>query len=280
MIVFMLVVLGLCMGSFVEASSWRIHEQATRRKLSAKAKRDLSIMQGRSMCAQCHHQLRWYDLIPLVSWISLGGKCRYCAKPIGWHAPLLEVTAALLFAVSYAYWPLTLTTSIGMTWLTFGLWLLAVVYMLLLAVYDLRWMLLPNKLVAQLFGLSIAFIVSREAYLGVDIVTVWQLLGSVAVTAGLFWVLYQLSDGRWIGGGDVKLAVPLAIFIAEPIRAALMLFVASLLGSVVGVALIARGGRRQTLQIPFGPFLIAATYVVVLFGDNIVDLYLKTALGT
>jgi prepilin signal peptidase PulO-like enzyme (type II secretory pathway) len=193
---------------------------------------------------------------------------------------VLEIGVAVLFVLSYLYWPFALLSYLELTIVLFGLWLVAVVLMTLLLVYDLRWMLLPDKVVAMLFGVSLAYIGVREAFLGFDIVSIWQIVGSVAITSGLFWLLYQFSDGRWIGGGDVKLGVPLGIFIAEPIRAALMLFLASVLGSVVGVALMTRSGKSGSLKIPFGPFLIVATVIVVLFGDGIIDWYLGIALGT
>jgi prepilin signal peptidase PulO-like enzyme (type II secretory pathway) len=140
-------------------------------------------------------------------------------------------------------------------------------------------MLLPNRLVGVLFGLSVAYIVSRELYLGATLVSTLQITGAVAITAGLFWILYQVSDGRWIGGGDVKLGVPLGLFIAEPVAAALMLFVASMLGSIVGGVLIGIKGSSRDVKIPFGPFLILATVIVVLFGTRIIDWYLRFTLG-
>lgn len=231
------------------------------------------------MCAHCKHQLAWYDLIPLISWLSLLGKCRYCRKPIGWQAPILELSMAGLFAVSYIWWPFTIAEYMELTVVLFALWLVSLVVMLLLLAYDLRWMLLPNRLVGILFGLSLAYIGVREAFLGPNVVSLLQIVGSVGVTSGLFWLLYQISGGKWIGGGDVKLGVPLGIFIAEPTRAALMLFLASVLGSIVGVVLILRRGKSRDVQIPFGPFLILATIIVVLFGDSFIDWYFKATLG-
>ncbi|MCA9330904.1 prepilin peptidase [Candidatus Saccharibacteria bacterium] len=266
------------MGSFAEATSWRIHEQTTRNNLSKKQQKELSISRGRSMCAQCHHQLAWYDLIPLVSWLSLVGKCRYCHKPIGWHAPLMEVVTAGLFVISWSAWPFVVSASPDASWVLFAVWLSIVVHFVILSVYDLRWMMLPDRAVASLIAASGLFWAVHEVMAGFVMLDIIMVLGAMGVSAGLFWVLYQISHGEWIGGGDVKLGVPLGILVSEPIRAALMLFVASLLGTIVGITLIAQK-RSRTAKIPFGPFLIAATVIVVLFGDSMIDWYLKITLG-
>src|SRR5665213_1631023 len=127
MIIVVLIVVGICLGSFVNALVWRIHEQAkeTRRKKPDQAYlKQLSISRGRSMCSACHHELAVKDLVPVLSWLSLGGKCRYCRKPIP-DNPLVELATSLLFVASYLWWPLELSSTAQIS--QFGLWLLLVV---------------------------------------------------------------------------------------------------------------------------------------------------------
>lgn len=276
--VVILVLLGLCMGSFAEATSWRIHEQTTRNNLSKKQQKELSISRGRSMCAQCYHQLAWYDLVPLVSWLSLRGKCRYCHKSIGWHPPLMEVVTAVLFVVSWLWWPFVFGPSPDAVWVLFAVWLSIVVHFVVLSVYDLRWMLLPDKAVASLIAVSGLFWVVREVMAGFVALDVVMVLGAVGVSAGLFWVLYQISNGEWIGGGDVKLGIALGTLVATPLRSGLVLFIASLLGTAVGVTIAVKKRSRRTI-VPFGPFLMAGAYIVVIFGERLVDWYVRIALG-
>lgn len=272
MVTLILIVLGVCMGSFVEATSWRLHEQAKgAKKRSKRAQRDLSIVQGRSMCASCKHTLAWYDLVPLVSWLSLRGKCRYCHARIGWHAPVLELAAAALFVLSYAYWPHVLTGAGA--WAVFALWLLAVVPLLLLTVYDLRWMLLPNRVVYPLQVIALAYAVGQIAVLGLGAGAIVSLVLAVVVLAGLFWLLYAVSGGQWIGDGDVRLGVALGLLAMTPLKAGLVLFFASLLGSFVGVPFMLLSKQGRKARIPFGPFLIAATFIVVLFGATMIEWY-------
>src|SRR4051812_7602742 len=103
MIYAILVVLGLCFGSFVNALVWRIHEQAeqgSKKKPNKSYIDKLSIRKGRSMCPHCRHELKALDLLPVVSWLALRGKCRYCGKPISVQYPLVELLTACLFVTS------------------------------------------------------------------------------------------------------------------------------------------------------------------------------------
>src|SRR5690606_6942893 len=101
MIIAVLALLGLCLGSFVNALVFRVHAQSKLKSGSKKkiGKRDvdLSVSRGRSVCIHCGHELAAKDLIPLLSWLLLRGKCRYCHRPISWQYPLVELTASLLF---------------------------------------------------------------------------------------------------------------------------------------------------------------------------------------
>src|SRR4051812_5509965 len=119
--------LGLCLGSFVSALVWR-----TRARSTGKRKSNPSIFNGRSMCPKCRHLLSVWDLIPVVSWLWLRGRCRYCKKPIE-DSPLVELAMAAVFVTSYAFWPQPLH---GGQILLFVTWLACSVGLLALLVYD------------------------------------------------------------------------------------------------------------------------------------------------
>jgi len=278
MIIVLLTVLGLVFGSFVNAFVWRLHEQElllSKKSPSKKQLARLSITRGRSMCPHCHHELAARDLIPVVSWIMLGGKCRYCAKPISWQYPLVELLTAALFVVSYQCWPLTLQ---GLGLMQFVFWLLFITAFMSLAVYDLRWLLLPNRIVYPLIVIAVV-----EATLVAVLDNSWRDALNAAIGAliisGLFYLLFQVSSGNWIGGGDVKLAVVLGLLAGTLLKALLVLFFASLIGTVVSLPASLKANKGLTLRIPFGPFLLSATVIVVLFGSSIVHWYTKTILG-
>jgi len=202
MIIACLAILGVVFGSFVNALVWRFHEQAElvgkKSKAACKRREELSVVKGRSMCPHCRHVLGAKDLVPVISWLWLRGKCRYCREKIP-DSPLVEIATGSLFAVSYVAWPYDLH---GSGLFQFVFWLVFLVGFVALAVYDLRWFLLPDRIVFPLIGLAVVEVV---------VIAVWRHslrdLGLPAAGAafifGLFWILYQVSKGNWIGGGDV-----------------------------------------------------------------------------
>jgi len=271
MIIAILFVIGLCVGSFVNAYVWRVYKQETGhgKGKQKKAPAKYSILHGRSMCPHCEHQLHAKDLVPVLSWLSLKGKCRYCKKPISPQYPLVELLTAVLFVVSYIAWPLLMNIE---QWVYLGLWLVSVAVMMALAIYDLKWMILPNRMVAVLLSLALVQLL---------VAVIWQqslaplmtALWGALIGGGLFYVLFQLSAGRWIGGGDVKLGAVLGLIVGGPMNGILLLFIASFMGTLVAVPLLALGKAERTSKLPFGPYLLLAAYVVYLFGSRLVDWY-------
>lgn len=276
--------LGVVLGSFVNALIWRLHEQenllytksGNKRKDLSKSDisrlRKLSVLKGRSMCVDCGHTLSAKDLIPLVSWLCIRGKCRYCSYKISWQYPVVELVTGLMFGLSALFWPYGFNgvVLVGL----FVLWLIIIVIFVALSVYDLRWMLLPNKLVfvLQFIALTFALLLAVQfKYSGEALLTpIW----GVVFIAGLFWSMYILSKQQWIGGGDVKLAVALGLIVGGPAKALAVLFLASLLGSLVGVPAMILGKNGRKTRIPFGPFLIIATILVFWFGAQVIDWYM------
>jgi prepilin signal peptidase PulO-like enzyme (type II secretory pathway) len=259
-----LVLLGLCFGSFVNALVYRLHEQKRTKK-----NKNLSVLHGRSMCVHCHHTLAWYDLLPVLSWLLLGGKCRYCKKPISAQYPIVELFTAGLFVLSYSVWPHGFE-QLGVV--LFSFWLVFLVGFMAMAVYDLHWMLLPDKLTYPLTALAVIQVLIH-ATMAQDFGVIANAgLGFLAV-GGFFYILFQISKGKWIGGGDVKLGFLLGLLVGGFIEGLMVVFVASLIGTFAMAPLMIM--RKQSLQkrIPFGPFLIAATIIVYMFSARIIDWY-------
>ncbi len=273
MIIVVLAIFGVIFGSFVNALVWRLHEQeglvGKKSEAAQKLRSELSISKGRSMCPHCHHTLAAKDLVPLLSWISLWGKCRYCHKPISWQYPLVEALTGVLFIVSYISWPLAFQ---GVGLFQFVLWLAFLVAFVALAVYDLHWFLLPDKMVLPVTVLAVIQTVTVAIWLH-SFAALWEPAVGAAIIFGLFWLLYQISGGKWIGGGDVKLALALGLLAGTPLRAFLVIFFASLLGTIVSIPLLTRGKQGLKLHIPFGPYLLVATMIVQLYGTHIVNWY-------
>jgi leader peptidase (prepilin peptidase)/N-methyltransferase len=274
---------GLVMGSFAGATVWRLRarqlvvdkkigepvDSKELKKLSPLTKN--TFISDRSRCLHCGYELRWFDLIPLFSWLSLHGKCRHCHKKIGYFEPLIELGVAALFVVSYVFWPFQLLTPLDFT--LFGLWLLAGVTFAILFWYDLKWFLLPNgaSAILAIIGLIMAVIVVLSS--GDIAQAVISVLGSVGALAGLYGALYIVSRGRWIGFGDVKLGVGLGLILADWRLAILALIGANLLGTLLVLPGLITGKLKSDTHVPFGPLLITGTILSYLFGAPVLSWY-------
>jgi prepilin signal peptidase PulO-like enzyme (type II secretory pathway) len=247
-VILILIVVGFALGSFTNALTWRLHEQEEQRAKRPSRKRteylkELSVTTGRSMCPHCHHRLAAKDLIPLFSWLQLLGKCRYCKHSIGWQYPLVESLTAGLFIVSYLWWP---SGFHGAGIIEFVCWLICLVGFMALAVYDIKWYLLPDKIVYPLFALAAVQVLVTVLGFHAGVHTLLGSIWGVLIDGGLFYILFQVSGGQWIGGGDVKLGAVLGVIIGGPLTACLLLFVASLSGTLVSLPLMTTGKAKRT----------------------------------
>jgi len=269
MIIVLLAILGLIAGSFINALVWRLHEQSDGSEKTV----DLSILKGRSVCPNCHHKLAAKDLLPVISWLLLRGKCRYCGKPISSQYPVVELITAALFVASYVWWPHDLDNSQKFL---LAVWLVALVGLIALAVYDLKWKLLPNRLIYPLSVVAGLYALVSVVTADSPLKTLLEVILAVVIGGGFFYVLFQLSDGKWIGGGDVKLGWLLGLIVGTPGGSVLFIFIGALAGSLVSLPLMATKRLKRTSTVPFGPFLILGAMVAQLFGASILAWYRRT----
>ncbi len=278
--------IGLVLGSFAGAQVWRLRaRQLTEDKTAGeeydkreyKRLKELTRHKGandRSRCLSCKHELAWYDLIPLVSWVRTGGRCRYCQVRIGYFEPLVELVTAALFVLSYSFWPVALVAPLEIV--QFILWLGIVVMMVILLAYDAKWYLLPDRIVFPTIALSAVFVV-LESFQTTDLVGYgYNLLGSLFILSGLYLTLWLISRGRWIGFGDVKLGIILGLLLGDWQLALLGLFLANLIGCLIVLPGLATKKLSRQTQIPFGPLLIVGFYISFFFGADIISWYLST----
>ena len=202
---------------------------------------------GHPRCPHCGVVLRTLQLIPLVSFIALGGRCSKCEAEISWMYPALEAGSALLFVL--ALWPAS--SVLGAFILGCGLWAL-----LLIAMVDLRTQTIPDPLNLLLCAIGVAAVFTRGS---IDLLSL--LLG-----AGFLGLQWKLSNGRWVGSGDVFLMVGLALVLPSVVAMAFTLLFAYAFGAAAALTLLA--AKRTTLEshIPFAPFLALAAAVVLLLG--------------
>jgi leader peptidase (prepilin peptidase)/N-methyltransferase len=236
-------IFGAAVGSFLDVVSLRL------------IVRD-QFIRGPSRCPQCNHALGPLDLVPILSFIVLRRRCRYCGRPIAWHYFLVEVAMGVVFALTVA----STGISIRGVFLAVELSLLAVLFLT-----DLRAHVLPDEISLP----AIALAVLGVLFFGQSISG--ALLGA-AVAGGFFLVQYLVSRGRWIGGGDIRLGFLLGLLLGWPL-ALVALFLAYMAGGVVSALLLVARRRVWGSHIPFGTFLTAATAVAIFFGPRLLALY-------
>lgn len=278
-----LILTGLCFGSFAGASVWRlrahqlVEDKADGEPVDAAELKSLkkltkaSISNDRSQCLHCSYTLKWYDLIPLFSWLSLGGKCRKCRKSIGYMEPLIELGVAAFFVLSYVYWPYPLASYIDIARLL--LWLVAGVALAILFVYDIKWFLLPNSINFTVIGIGLVNAALVIISASDKPSAVIDIAGAIYILSGLYWILYIVSKGKWIGFGDIKLGLGLALLASSWKLAFIALFAANLIGCIVVIPAMITGKLKRTSHVPFGPLLIIGLFVAVLVGNSLLNVY-------
>ena len=271
-------IFGLVLGSFAGAQVWRLrarqlvtdkkagesYDKAEYKKLSPLLKGKKQ--QDRSRCLSCGHQLGLRDLIPLISWLSTRGRCRYCGKRIGYFEPLMELSLAVAFMVSFLAWPWHLA---GLQWVLFAVWCVSLVALIMLVAYDIKWRILPDFLTVSYGLVSLVFVVLR--YFIVNDVKLYSLVIALIIMSGVYGVLYLISKGKWIGLGDVKLGVGLGLILASWQTAFVGLFLANLIGCVLVIPGLASKKLKANSEIAFGPLLALGSFISFFVGVRIMD---------
>jgi len=236
---------------------------------------------GRSYCPNCKHNLSWPDLIPLISFLVLKGKCRYCKKPISIQYILVEFVTAVLFVI-------LIRQNIGLIYdftllrfLNLCFMLYVACSMIVIFVYDLKHYIIPDKVIFpaiivaffyQLFNIWNSFGVWT---LDFDILKLLLSPILAAIVSSLFFLSIVLgSRGKWMGMGDVKLAFLMGLFLGSP-KILIALFLAFFIGAIIGVILIISGKKTFKSEVPFAPFLIMGTFLALFFEHEIINFYLS-----
>jgi leader peptidase (prepilin peptidase) / N-methyltransferase len=249
--------LGACAGSFVNVL-------VTRSLFKQR-----SWLWGRSECEECHKTLRWWELVPIVSFVALRGKCARCRTPISLVHPVVELLMGLLFL----WWYVIGTLFFQLTQAPFQViqplfWLLIGVLCLVLVVVDARYFLLPDWAIIALTGLTVAY---RAGLLWMGIYQwhdIWSDLAAMVVVVAGMAALNIVTKGKGLGWGDVKLMIPLTLLAGWP-RVVIALMLAVWSGAAVGVGGVLLKFWKWRQPIPFGPFLIIGTALSLWWGTSI-----------
>ncbi|MDD2362299.1 MAG: prepilin peptidase [Oscillospiraceae bacterium] len=238
------ILIGLIIGSFLNVLIYRVPLK-------------LSFVKGASFCPKCKHKLSWLDLFPVLSYIFLFGKCRYCKDGISPRYPAIELLNALCYYLVY---------------LRFGLTPAAFVYavicscLIVLAMIDYDHKIIPDR-----FNIIIGIGALILGFITKDVTWTERIIGFFAVSLPLL-IIALITGG--VGEGDVKLIAVCGLLLGWKLILLTMLF-ASVFAAIFGIVLIAIKKAKGKTQLPFGPFIAFSVIICMLYGENIINLYIS-----
>lgn len=261
-------ILGLVVGSFMNSLVYRLNEGGT-----------VFSFKTRSFCPACKHALYWIDLIPLASFIVLRGKCRFCRNPISPWYVTGEISGGIFFLAIWFF--LKFIGSAGISARQFNVLAGAeVVYIFILGalllgifVSDFRYFTIPDIFVLMLFLLAFGAIIVQQfshpfAILPSLLPSFWMSIAGGVIGFSFFFSFVFFSHEKWMGWGDVKYGALMGLLLGWP-RFAVGLYLAFIMGALIGLVLI--GAKQKTLksEIPFGTFLVPATLIALFEGEKL-----------
>jgi leader peptidase (prepilin peptidase) / N-methyltransferase len=264
-------VIGLLVGSFLNVVIYRLPQMLERQWEAecavlggqpAPETAEFNLMRPRSRCRQCGHVIRWYENVPVLSYLALRGKCSACGAPIGLRYPLVELATAALFFLSVRHWG---ATPAGAAWCAFSAALVT------LALIDWDTTLLPDDITLPLVWAGLILAALRW----IEVPLTQALWGAVAGYVSL-WLVYKafklLTGKEGMGYGDFKLLAALGAWFGWQSIPAIILL-ASIVGALVGIALMVFARHERDNPIPFGPYLAGAGVLTLFFSKPLTALY-------
>jgi leader peptidase (prepilin peptidase)/N-methyltransferase len=238
------IITGLAVGSFLEVVIYRVP-------------RKLSIVRPASFCPNCKKKIAFYDNIPVLSYIILRGRCRYCKSKIPVKSLLVEIITSLLFLANYIIFGLSINTAIG---IIFCCALIAVSFI------DIEFKIIPNVIVLPLTVVGLALNIASDP-------SNWWMPLAFSVGAFVFMLIIHLISPRGMGMGDVKLSLMAGAFLVRNVVSGL--FLGFLLGSLYGLSLIIIKRKKLKQAIPFGPFISLGSIISLFWGNYILKWYIS-----
>lgn len=236
-------VFGLVFGSFFNVVGLRVPMKE-------------SLIQPPSHCTICQRQLTAIDLIPVLSYIFLGGKCRSCGQKIAWIYPLMELLTGILFA--FSYWQYGFSEELIVAILLISL-------LVIVVVSDIAYMLIPDKVLLCFLPL---LVIGRAL---APLTPWWDSIVGAVVGFGILYSIAVVSRGG-MGGGDIKLFFLLGLVLGT-FNTLLTLFLAAVIGMVVGMIVLQVRKQGRKTPIPFGPSIALAAVIVYFYGNVIIEWY-------
>lgn len=255
----LLFILGAAVGSFTSVVIYRLHHQKR------------GIFRGRSACPECETKLAPLDLVPIVSYLTLRGKCRYCSKEISYMYPLLEILAGFIFVLLFFKFPFA-DNALHFSGTLLNLYLLYAFYTFILLFtffFDLHYLKVSDEILlpAILIGLIATIAQPLTPH-------IFDALIGAGIGIAFFGLQILVSKGTWVGLGDLRVAAFMGVILGWKLMV-VALFLSYLMGSVVSLGIVIRKKKFMGVKIPFAPFLVAGTFVTIFFGEAILAWYLR-----
>ncbi len=256
-----LFILGAIVGSFLNALIDRLETKES------------MVFSTRSHCDSCGHVLGVWDLIPVVSWLLLRGRCRYCQARISIQNPLVEIATGMLFVITFL-WAGVLAGSDNVLVFVFGA--VIVSSLVVVFVYDLKHQIIPDQMIVALILTGGIFHLLHYGLYGrfLGDISVWNIIFSALGSALPYLVIILVTRGKGMGGGDLKLAFAMGLTLGFPNVLAAH-YVAFVLGGVVAVFLLATKIKKIGEPVPFGPFMVVGMVLALFWGNQLLQLYLN-----
>ena len=240
-------ILGATIGSFLNVIIDRVPRRET-------------VIGGRSHCEHCRHKLAWYDLIPLLSYALLQGKCRYCHKPLSFYYPVIETVTGILFVlVAFSLFsPFSFFAALYYFYLVSTL--------IVIFFIDLRYGIIPFKIVFFMLLLTAVWYVILP-----QSISIFNFIVSALGVFAFFLLLFIVTKRRGLGFGDVVFVLLMGFILGFP-KIILGLYIAFLSGALISLLLVFLGKKRMKGgTIPFGPFLVFGTFVSLFWGQMLIE---------
>jgi leader peptidase (prepilin peptidase)/N-methyltransferase len=246
--------LGTIIGSFLNVVIYRFNTGK-------------SIVHGRSICMTCNNTLRWYELIPVFSFLVQSGRCRRCASTISHQYPLVEFSTGLVFLlISYHFLPiLSFSYSSYIILVSFFMFIFSL--LMVISVYDIRNKIIPDSLVYVYAFVSFLSIFINHTGVGSLFVAPSLIyIVSGPLFALPFALLWLISRGKWMGLGDAKLVLGIG-WMLGPTMGLSAMALSFWIGSIISLLIMFFGRHKMTMrtEVPFAPFLILSTLIVFFF---------------
>ncbi len=289
MVFLLLFILGLFIGSFLNVLSLRYEE--------GKTILGWHIARGRSHCMKCKEDLRWFELIPLLSFLMQRGRCRHCFHIISWQYPIVETITGLITAFIplffYSFFHVQQAVLQGQPYEWFyifsGLWLITAYTLITASVIDFRLKIIPDQSNVLLAVLGIAILTVKYSYgkffpyqgsfssfyteiFGAQSTVSMNVIFAILLALAIFGGIILFSKGRGMGMGDLKLAIAMAFLLSWP-DVIIAYSAAFIIGGAIGLLLLARQTKKFKDSIPFGPYLAIGIFIAIFYAEPLLKWY-------